>query len=244
MTHQHPSSHAIIDDEIDMLPYLQHVVMHYRYILYGMMIATVLSMVMVMVLPKRYQASTTFIIPSPSASGSGVSMLGMFSSMVSSTTASGVYSTYIDAIFKSHRIKEYVANTLLDLPYFQEDATVMARPYDERIGHVIATLQLSKKVVLEKNKEGNVSTLSFSSSNPTLVLPVIDAYLDALIALNDEMDIDADMLRIIPLDPAVAPKSPYFPAIKTMMLILNGLVIALVPVGLILHKVYLDWVKP
>jgi len=64
-----------------------------------------------------------------------------------------------------------------------------------------------------------VHVITYRHTNPSVLLPVLDAYLNALINLNDELNIDSDKLQIVPLDEAVEPKGAVFPNQKKLILI-------------------------
>ena len=105
----------------------------------------------------------------------------------------------------------------------------------QQVNTVIGTLAFSENITLEQ-KEG-VYIISYISKDPDIILPVLNAYLNALIQLNDELNIDSDVLQIIPLDEAIEPKGAFFPNQKKLILI--AIAIALFGVGgyLIVEKI-------
>jgi hypothetical protein len=74
---------------------------------------------------------------------------------------------------------------------------------NKKTNNIIGACNFSKNVVLEV-KEG-VHVMSFQHATPDVLFPVLDVYLDALIQLNEELNIDSDALHVIPLDEAVTP---------------------------------------
>ena len=68
-------------------------------------------------------------------------------------------------------------------------------------------------------------------------MPVLNAYLNALIQLNDELNIDSDVLQIIPLDEAIEPKESFFPNPKKLSLIAIALAIFGVGGYLVIEKI-------
>ena len=209
-----------IDDEIDVVPYLKHLFNHWRYFLLMIPIAIAISFLLFLILPKKYKASTTFLMPKTTSVGIGV---GLLSSLGYSTGGShsggqsGIYSTYLIPIFNSNRIKVYVANTLIDNPFFSDNAEFKLLNQQDQINYILGVLNFSDNLVLEQKKGVNV--IEFIHENPKIILPVLNAYLNALIQLNDELNIDSDVLQIIPLDEAIEPKSYFSPNIKYLIAI-------------------------
>jgi hypothetical protein len=149
--------------------------------------------------------------------------------------ASGVYNGYIMPIFNSYRIKAYVAQSFIADPQFTRMDGFLDLDQPQQVNAVIGALALSKNITLEQ-KDG-VYVMSYINKEPGIILPVLSAYLNALIQLNDELNIDSDVLQIIPLDEAVEPKGAYFP--NTLTFILGAIAIAIfgVGVGLVVEKI-------
>ena len=115
--------------------------------------------------------------------------------------ATGVYSGYIMPIFNSYRIKAYVAQSFIADARFTSMDGFLDLDQTQQVNKVIGTLAFSEKITLEQ-KEG-VYVISYINKEPGIILPVLNAYLNALIQLNDELNIDSDVLQIIPLDEAI-----------------------------------------
>jgi uncharacterized protein involved in exopolysaccharide biosynthesis len=229
---------SYIDDEIDLLPYIRHVVSHWRWFVVSAIMGLVVAVVLSLVLPKQYQASTTFFVPESSTSmvsGGLMAQFGFLSSIDGGT--SGQYSGYMTPIFNSRRIKHYVAQQLLDDDRF-DNAELRRLPEDKRLDHMVGKLEFSKNVTLTV-KEG-VHVITYRHTNPSVLLPVLDAYLNALINLNDELNIDSDKLQIVPLDEAVEPLGAVFPRRNTFALIGVLGAVVLTCIGLVGSKVVED----
>ncbi|MGA0241669.1 MAG: Wzz/FepE/Etk N-terminal domain-containing protein [Candidatus Marinamargulisbacteria bacterium] len=218
-----PPPAAYIDDEIDLMPYIKHVVSHWRLFLVAMVTGVIIASLLAMTLPKKYTAQTTFLLPeSSTVMGGGSSLLASFgfSSMASGGT-SGVYSGYLMPIFNSMRIKHHVAGQFLDHPMFLSDAHFQALPEDQKIPYIIGTLKFSKAVTFEQDAKDPTYKMAYTHRDPAIILPVINAYFNALVALNDELNVDSDVLQMIPLDEAVQPTSHSFP--NTQLFLIVGL---------------------
>ena len=218
MTQQPPST--FIDDEIDIMPYIKHVVKNWRLFIYVAGIGIVIALILSFILPKKFKASTTFIMPetvSSTLSGSGI-LASLGYSGFSGGGASGVYSGYIMPVFNSYRIKAYVAQSFIEDARFTSMDGFVDLDQAQQLNTVIGTLAFSKNITLAK-KEG-VYVISYINKEPSIILPVLNAYLNALIQLNDELNIDSDVLQIIPLDEAIEPKKgSFFPKPKKFILI-------------------------
>lgn len=229
-----------IDDEIDLMPYVKHLVNNWRLFIYATVMSVVIALILSFVLPKKFKASTTFIMPETVSStlpGSGIlSSLGY--SGFSGGGSSGVYSGYIMPIFNSYRIKAYVAQSFIADARFTSIDGFLDLDQTQQVHTVIGTLGLSKKITLEQ-KDG-VYVMSYINKEPGIILPVLNAYLNALIQLNDELNIDSDVLQIIPLDEAVEPKGAYFPNRKKLMLLGLFLSLFVVFFVLIIDKVRIN----
>ena len=153
---------------------------------------------------------------------------------------SGQYSGYMMPIFKSRRIKQHVANQLLAGGWFDADPKIKVLEGNEQISAVIGKLEFSKYASLEL-KEG-VHIITFRHQDPRMVLPVLTAYLTALIELNDELNIDSDRLQIVPLDEAIEPKGAVFPNHKTFVLVAIAMAILGVFGYLVAQKIIKDMV--
>ena len=235
MTQQPPSTY--IDDDIDLMPYIKHVVNNWRLFIYASLIGIIIALILAFILPKKFKASTTFIMPETVASnlpGGGI-LASLGYSSFSGGSASGVYSGYIMPIFNSYRIKAYVAQSFIADARFTSMDGFLDLDQTQQVNTVISTLAFSKNITLEQ-KEG-VYVISYISKEPSIILPVLNAYLNALIQLNDELNIDSDVLQIIPLDEAIEPKGAFFPNQKKFILI--AVAIALFGVGgyLVVEKV-------
>lgn len=237
MEHQTKINQQYIDDEIDLIPYVKHVVTNWRLFIYATLMSVVIALILSFVLPKKFKASTTFIIPDSGSLSLPVGgILGTLGySSFSGGGASGVYGNYITPIFNSFRIKAYVAQSFIEDAHFTSMDGFLDLDQTQQVYTVIGTLGLSKKVTLEQ-KDG-VYVMSYINKEPTIILPVLNAYLNALIKLNDELNIDSDVLQIIPLDEAVEPKGAYFPNI--LIFILVAIAIAIFGVGgyLVIEKI-------
>ena len=208
-----------IDDEIDLMPYIKHVANHWRLFIYATVMSVAIALILSFVLPKKFKASTTFILPK--AGSSSLPVGGILGSLgysgFSGGGASGVYNGYIMPIFNSYRIKAYVAQSFIGDPQFTRMDGFLDLDQPQQVNAVIGALALSKNITLEQ-KDG-VYVISYINKEPTIILPVLNAYLNALIQLNDELNIDSDVLQIIPLDEAIEPKSYFSPNIKYLIAI-------------------------
>ena len=232
-----PQAHQYIDDEIDLLPYIRHIIAHWRWFVVASIAAVIVAMGLALVLPKQYQASTTFFVPEVSSSGSGSALMaqfGFFSSFDGGV--SGQYSGYMVPIFESRRIKQHVANQLLAGGWFDAMPSITSLNGTEKMDAIIGFLRLVKKAKLEL--EEGVYTITFRHKDPRMVLPVLTAYLTALIELNDELNIDADRLQIVPLDEAVFPKSHIFPDFKILIFVFNIIFFIFILIYLIIQKLF------
>ena len=228
-----------IDDEIDLMPYIKHIISHWRWFLYCGIMAIFIALLLSFILPKRYKASTTFFLPESTVDvGSTNSILGVFGVSMLNSGTSGIYSTYIMPIFNSRRIKHYVATQFLDHPTFVNDPNFQDIEDNKKINYIIGAFNFSKNVEL-KVKEG-VYVISFQHAKPDVLLPVLDAYLDALIQLNEELNIDSDALQIIPLDEAVTPKSAFYPNLKKLLIISISLSLFVGLICSIIDKIWLN----
>lgn len=225
-----------IDDEIDLIPYIKHVVNHWRLFIYATVMSVVIALILSFILPKKYKASTTFIIPDERSSS--LSVGGIFGSLGYSALSGGgtygVYNGYIMPIFNSFRIKAYVAQSFITDAHFTSRDGFLDLDQTQQVSTVIGALSLSKNITLEQ-KDG-VYVMSYINKEPTIILPVLNAYLNALIQLNDELNIDSDVLQIIPLDEAIEPKGAYFPNILIFILGAIAVTIFGVGVGLVVEK--------
>ena len=236
-----------IDDEIDLMPYIKHIVKNWRLFIYASVIGIIIALILSFILPKKFKASTTFIMPETVASsfpGGGI-LASLGYSSFSGGGASGVYSGYIMPIFNSYRIKAYVAQSFIADDRFTSMDGFLDLDQTQQVNTVISTLAFSKDITLDQ-KEG-VYVISYINKEPGIILPVLNAYLNALIQLNDELNIDSDVLQIIPLDEAIEPKEAYFP--NRLKFILGSIAIALFGVGgyLVVEKVVrnlFDHTKP
>jgi uncharacterized protein involved in exopolysaccharide biosynthesis len=216
-TTSHSIEQTYIDDEIDLMPYVRHVASYWRWFVVSSIAAALLGLGVAMVVPKQYEASITFFMPESGRSNSTGSLMAQFGFLSSfEGGATGVYSGYLTPIFKSRRIKEYVAQQLIDEGWFESDSTVSAVSMDRQTEAVMAQLKFSKQITL-KVVDG-VHVMTFRHHDPGMVLPVLNSYLTALIQLNDELNIDSDRLQIVPLDEAIEPKGAVFPNHKTFVL--------------------------
>ena len=228
-----------LDDEIDLMPYIKHIVTHWRLFVYASIVAIVIAVVLSLILPKKYKASTTFLLPEVESSVGG-NLLGSFGFGFSSTFdsgASGIYSGYIMPIFNSRRIKKYVAKQFLDHSMFVTDSIFQKIDDDNKIGYIIGVLGIR---AVELQLSAGVYVISFEHNNPEILLPVLEAYLDALIQLNEEFNIDSDVLQIIPLDEAVKPTGAFYPNRKKLIRLDIALALGLVFIVLILDKIRLN----
>ena len=203
-----PHNQIIIDDEIDLIPYLKHLFDNKRFYIFSVIVATILAIILTIFLPKQYKGVTTFITPKTmqlNGASALFSSLGMRSQSLGGQT--GIYSEFIMPVFKSYKIKKYVANQLINDGIV--DAFIKDVPEELWVDTIIFKLNLNKKVTLKTEK--GVSIISFDNENPRLVLPVLNTYLMALINLNDELNVDSDKLEIIQLDEAQFPKHHFFP---------------------------------
>ncbi|MEK9727153.1 MAG: Wzz/FepE/Etk N-terminal domain-containing protein [Candidatus Margulisiibacteriota bacterium] len=227
------------DDEIDLLPYIKHLLQNWRYFLLIIPIALAISFLFFLILPKKYKASTTFLMPESTSVGIGTGLLaslGYSSGGSLNGGQSGIYGTYLMPIFNSNRIKVYVANLLINNAYFSDNPDFMRLSKQDQINYILGTLDLSDNLILEQ-KEG-VHVIEFVHESPKIILPVLNAYLNALIKLNDELNIDSDVLQIIPLDVAIEPKSYFSPNIK-IFFVVNGMVLFFILFSLLIIQKYI-----
>jgi uncharacterized protein involved in exopolysaccharide biosynthesis len=233
-----PQQQQYIDDEIDLMPYIKHVVAHWRWFIKGIIVATVLAVVLYGVLPRKYQAQVTFILPQGSVSAGAGGLLSAFGFSSSfSSQQSGIYSGYLEAFFDSNRMKLYVADLLLADGVALPIEDLDKKPKKEQLSSIVGALQFSKHASFEKDSNTNVQMLKYNSKYQSLVVPVIRAYMRALIDLNDELNIDSEKLQIVVLDDAEYPLGAFFPNIIKLLVICNVLGLFLVFVGLIAQKV-------
>ena len=180
----------LIDDEIDLMPYIKHIVKNWRLFIYASVIGIIIAFILSFILPKKFKASTTFIMPETVTSippgGSILASLGY--SSCSGGGASGVYSGLIMPIFNSYRIKAYVAQSFIEDAQFIAMDGFLDLDQTQQVNTVIGTLAFSENITLEQ-KEG-VYIISYISKEPDIILPVLNAYLNALIQLNDELNIE------------------------------------------------------
>lgn len=226
-----------IDDEIDLMPYVKHIATNWRLFIYASLIGIIIALLLSVILPKKFKASTTFIMPetvSSSLPGGGI-LASLGYSGFSGGGASGVYSGYIMPIFNSYRIKAYVAQSFIADARFTSMDGFVDLDQTQQVNEVIGTLAFSKNVTLEQ--EEGVYVISYINKDPGIILPVLNTYLNALIQLNDELNIDSDVLQIIPLDEAIEPEEAYFP--NRLKFILGAIAIALFGVGgyLVVEKI-------
>jgi uncharacterized protein involved in exopolysaccharide biosynthesis len=226
-----------IDDEIDLMPYFKALFKNYKLFIGAFFTAIILSFAFSKVLPKKYSASVTFIIPNNTAQSSLSSgLLGfnqLFNQSFSSQQAS-VYSSYLPAIVESYRIKDFVAKSIIKEGFFKSDKSFNLLDEQKQIKYVISKLKLSKKIDLENDTLTQVYQLSFSNGNQAIVLPVINAYISALITFNEVLQIDSQLLEIIVLDEAIFPIKHSFPNAKKLFVITFVLLFGLVFVSIIL----------
>jgi uncharacterized protein involved in exopolysaccharide biosynthesis len=240
-----PPPQHYIDDEIDLMPYIKHVIGHWRWFIKGIVVATVLAVVLYGVLPRQYRAQVTFIIPQSSVSAVSGGLLSAFGFSSSfSSQQSGIYSSYLEAIFNSNRMKLYVADLLL-----ADDVTFPIEGLDkktkkEQLASVVDALQFTKHASFEQDLVSNVQTVQYKSRYQSLVVPVIRAYIRALIDLNEELNIDAEKLQIVVLDDAEYPLGAFFPNIIKLLVICNVLGVMLVFVWLVAQKVLMGFREP
>jgi hypothetical protein len=228
---------TIIDDEIDLLPYIKHVVTNWRVLVLALISGAFLGLIFSFVLPKKYTATTTFIIPKATSGLSGRSgiLASLGYSAISGGGTSGLYSTYLMPIFKSNRMKEHVAQTFFDHPLFANDKVFLNGSYRFKTNYIISRLNLAKAV--ELNQRDGVHSISYKTKNRDLILPVLDTYLASLIELNEALNIDSDVLQIIPLDKAITPQTYFFPNLKKMIGLFAGIAFAGVLLVLIIQKI-------
>lgn len=225
-----------MDDEINLLPYILHCITRWQLFVFSIIVSLVLALILNFILPKEYISSTSFLMPKSTKNMNvGTGLLASFGySGFSGSGESGIYSSYIMPIFKSNRIKKHVALKLKKNSLFTSNKKFNKLKSKEKIGFIIGELKFSEKVVLEQ-KEG-LFVIQFANKNPKIILPVLNAYLSAIIQLNDELNIDSDVLQIIPLDEAIEPKSPYFPNLTKLILLLTAVGVFITFIFLILEK--------
>lgn len=225
-----------IDDEIDIMPYIRHVIKNKKTFVWGIVLASFLAIVLTLTLPKQYRATITFIQPSLSISSNNAifSTFGFSTESLGSQT--GIYSQYVNAIFNSRRIKYYVASQLIASG--EANYLINGIEDDQKIETLISKLMLDKKVKLEKNDMDHLNLISYTYTDKHLILPILNYYLEGLINLNNELNIDSDVLQIIPLDEAVFPKSHIFPNFKMFFLCFNILFFIFIFIYLITQKLF------
>jgi len=227
-----------IDDEIDIMPYIRHVIKNKKTFVWGIVLASFLAIVLTLTLPKQYRATITFIQPSLSISSNNAifSNFGFSTELLSSQT--GIYSQYVNAIFNSRRIKYYVASQLIASG--EANYLINGIEDDQKIETLISKLMLDKKVKLEKNDMDHLNLISYTYTDKHLILPILNYYLEGLINLNNELNIDSDVLQIIPLDEAQFPKHHFFPNFPKIFIFLNAIVLVIVTLILIIAKILKD----
>ncbi|MGC6367701.1 MAG: Wzz/FepE/Etk N-terminal domain-containing protein [Candidatus Marinamargulisbacteria bacterium] len=225
-----------IDDEIDLMPFLRHIIKHIHYFIFGIFLASFLAVILFFVLPKSYKASTSFILPQTTMDSSSglLSQFGFFSSTLSSAQ-SGTYIEFIMPVFNSNRIKTHVASKLLSQDIIPLDSNEVLLDHNEKVELIKTQLSLSKKSVTLIKEEG-VYIISYENENQDLILPVLNAYLNSLIELNEELNIDSDRIQIIPLDAAIYPEHQYAPNLQKLFLILNIAFLIIIFLWLIIQK--------
>ena len=226
-----------IDDEIDLMPFLRHIIKRIHYFIFGIFLASFLAVILFLLLLKSYKASTSFILPQTTMDSSSglLSQFGFFSSTLSSAQ-SGTYIEFIMPVFNSNRIKTYVAAKLLSQDIIPLDSNERLLDYKEQVKLVKGKLGLSKKTISLIQEQG-VYIISYQNQNQDLILPVLDAYLNSLIELNEELNIDSDRIQIIPLDAAIYPEYQYAPNLKKLFLILNSAFFIIIFMGLVIQKI-------
>jgi uncharacterized protein involved in exopolysaccharide biosynthesis len=237
-----PHQQQYIDDEIDLMPYIKYVVGHWRWFIKGIVVATVLAVVLYGVLPRQYQAQVTFILPQGSVSTGAGGLLSAFGFASSfSSQQSGIYSSYLEAIFNSNRMKLYVADLLLADGVVLPIEDLDKKTKKEQLASIVGALQFSKHASFEKDPQTNVQVLQYNSKYQSLVVPVIRAYMRALIDLNDELNIDSEKLQIVVLDDAEYPSGAFTPNLKKLLMLCNVLAVFLVFGGLLVYKVVMEF---
>tara|TARA_A100001015_G_scaffold79409_1_gene88083 strand:+ start:2422 stop:3171 length:750 start_codon:yes stop_codon:yes gene_type:complete len=223
-----------IDDEIDLVPYIKHVIAHWRLLLVGILVGLLAAAFLTIIEPKQYQATTTFIMPQGSTGGSAGGNMMLLQSLGINASGgggqSGMYSQYIMPILESHRMKVMIAKQLMIHPVFSNDSNFQAISDDQKIDFVMGKLKLHQ---LNLDISLVPARLSYVNTNPDLILPVINVALESIITMNDELNIDSDLLQIIPLDHATHPTSHFSPkydkiAVITVAFILLGLILIII----------------
>ena len=226
-----------IDDDIDIMPYIRHIFKNKMTFFKGIVLASFLAIILTLILPKQYRATISFIQPS-SSNSSNIGFLSTFGfSTESLSSQTGIYSKYVNAIFRSKRIKLYVASKLVA----SGEANHLINEIEDdnqKVEVLISKLKLDKKVKLQKNEIDNLNVISYTYSDKHLILPVLNLYLEGLINLNNELNVDSDVLQIIPLDEAVFPKSHISPNFKILFLGFNILFFIFIFIYLITQKLF------
>lgn len=238
MSNVNKSIDSFSDDDINLMPYIIHIIENWRLFVVGVAVSTIIGFFLFLLTPKQYFAQTTYIMPvsNTTVASSGLfSALGFSSESLSSQT--GIYSQYIQPIFKSYRIKVYVANHLIKNQ--KVDELIREIPEADQVNHVIGGLNFSKNVKL-RTIDG-VETISFQHTEQKYILPVLETYLMALINLNDELNIDSDKLEIIPLDKAVFPISPFAPNLHKLIILINGIVFIIIFIMVLAVRITRDF---
>ena len=238
--HSSPIRTDIIDDEIDLLPYIMHVIKHWRLFIVAVIVALCVASVLTLILPKKYRATTTFFVPTSSSVNISSNMI--LSSLGISASGgggqSGFYVENIMPIFNSYKIKKFVAQQFLDHPTFINNSVFQALDDKEKIDYIIRTLNFSENVILDMLEFPHL--IQYSNKSPDLIVPVLNAYLNALIYMNEELNIDSDLLKIISLDEAQTPEHHFSPNFKKLLILNIGAAIFILIVGLVIQKIVMD----
>ena len=98
------------------MPIINYIISQYRSFIYIIGFSIFLAFILSLTLPKKYKASTTFIITQnkQTSNFNGTSLLNSlgFTSSMNGASTTGVYMQYLLPIFNSYRIKKNVANKL------------------------------------------------------------------------------------------------------------------------------------
>ena len=231
-------NHEMIDDEIDVMPFIITIFKNYKLFILSIIIAFLCAFILNEKLSKKYRASTSFIIPknySANSSASGLLSINNIFNKTFSSQQESVYSTYLPAIISSYRIKEYVAKKLLADGIINDD---MLEGIEEskKINYIIGEFQFGKNISLEENIETKVFYLEYSHTDQSFILPILDTYKDALIALNELLNIDANKLELIELDSAKYPEGHYFPKFINIYIIILGILWFLLTLIIVVNK--------
>lgn len=233
------NNQVIIEDEIDIKPYIIAVFKNYKLYIGAIFIAFLIAFILEKTLTKKYQATVTFIIPNnaiqSSSSGFPSSINAIFSKSFS-TQQSNVYANYLPVIIESYRIKEHIATEIFKQGFFESDPVFETVEEKDRINYIIGFLKLSDQITLEKNIETNLFLLKYSHENQHIILPILNLYLNALILFNETLNIDAEKLQIIEIDKARFPKHPFFPNKKNIFIISLAIIYILLTVIILLNK--------